>query len=136
MSDKFKYPYGALVEVIDTGVRLFVVDRYFDENNIALYALSPKKDGVFTLYGSESNEVELGGYTESNLCITKLEDISKNPMERDYIVIEVDKKREGDIGRNLQQNVGAWMKKGFVPSGSVFTTDKMIFQPMMKKVKL
>ena len=59
--------------------------------------------------------------------------LARNPADRDYLVIEIDKKREGDIGEHLQKSVGVWMKKGFVPSGSVFTTDNMIFQPMIKQ---
>jgi hypothetical protein len=68
MKTKFKYSFGTLVEDVDTGVRLFVVGHYYDKDNTPLYALSPKKDDVFTHYGSESNEYELGGYTEEQLC--------------------------------------------------------------------
>jgi hypothetical protein len=60
--------------------------------------------------------------------------LAKNPIERDYIVIEVDAQKERDIGQYLQKSVGAWMKRGFIPFGSVFTTDNMVFQPMVKKL--
>lgn len=86
------------------------------------------RDGLVGLDGNNrvSQQVERLYYETISLA--------KSPAERDYIVIEVDAINESEIGNRLQKSVGAWMRKGFVPSGSVFTTDNIVFQPMVKKL--
>lgn len=63
------YPVGALVEVVDTGIRLFVVLLSRDCDMSPLYWLSPDRDDTVQENKIMANRKWDGAYSEDSLIV-------------------------------------------------------------------
>jgi hypothetical protein len=64
-------PVGTLVEVVNTGVRLFVVYQGRDCDSTPLYWLSPDRNDITRVREGFQNRTWDGGYSEDGLVVIR-----------------------------------------------------------------